>query len=360
MSLRVFLRRLAWALLLIALVAFVASYQWNRQLVEHDETRPDPALAYANSLGGGPYSEAYFQHGEHSLHTISAGPERSQYVDANADSGAGSETELVLLLHGFPSYWLSMLGQMQALKSDYRVIAVDGLGVGRSSVASDIDAYRMQALCEQLLALVQAQGVSKVHLIGHDWGSVLAAGFAQRYPDSVSSLTAISALPMNLMLRLFQEGGEQSKASSYIELLKRMSPTLLWLLNVGERVVGGAYQPLVEQGHMDAEAKALFEDAVTDVHRLNAHIHWYRANVPAPEDIMAADFWPSASSRLTMPTLFVLGEDDATLAADAAEQLASISDDLTVLSLPGVGHWPHWQAREQVNAAIRSHLQSSR
>ena len=75
----------------------------------------------------------YFEHNGINLH----------YVEA----GSGP---LIIFYHGFPLFWFSFHHQMNALKTDYRVVAVDGPGVNLSSKPGDLAHYRLPQLAEQL------------------------------------------------------------------------------------------------------------------------------------------------------------------------------------------------------------------
>ena len=104
-------------------------------VVDSDTASEDPAVVYANRVTktDSAYREGYFEHEGLRLHYVEAG-----------------EGDLVILYHGFPSYWLSFLDQMEALKPQYRVVAVDGLGAGLSDKPDTLSAYRVEALAAQL------------------------------------------------------------------------------------------------------------------------------------------------------------------------------------------------------------------
>ncbi|WP_327127319.1 MULTISPECIES: alpha/beta hydrolase [unclassified Streptomyces] len=83
---------------------------------------------------------------------------------------------LVVLVHGFPESWYSWRRQLPALAAaGFRAVALDVRGYGRSSKPAATDAYRMLALVEDNVALVRALGEETAVIIGHDWGSNIAA-----------------------------------------------------------------------------------------------------------------------------------------------------------------------------------------
>ncbi|MFE7775969.1 alpha/beta fold hydrolase [Streptomyces sp. NPDC057445] len=91
---------------------------------------------------------------------------------------------LVLLVHGFPESWYSWRHQLPVLAAaGYRAAAVDVRGYGRSSRPEDAAAYRMLELVEDNVAVVHALGERSAVIVGHDWGSTIAANSALVRPD---------------------------------------------------------------------------------------------------------------------------------------------------------------------------------
>lgn len=331
------LKRLVVTVLIAAALAALIATKWAMTPARPDITRPDAAIVQLNDRNNDsdPYKEDYFQHAGHSLHYVEAG-----------------KGELVLFLHGFPSYWLSFLRQMDALKDDYHVVAIDGLGTGKSDAPRDVESYKLENMAQHVLALIDHLGADKVHLVGHDWGSTFAFGFAQRYPDRVASVTGLSAPPQNVLLHLMETEPELRKTSGYIERLKQANPLLIVALGGDKQVWTGAYEPLVAAGHMTAEEGELFRGPTGNPKRINAHINWYRANIPSFDAIGDKSFWPSRNARLRMPAQIIWGNKDRVFAREYAENITAYADDIKLLPLADVGHWPHWERSAAVTDAI--------
>ena len=106
------------------------------------------------------------------------------------EQGAGP---LVLLVHGFPESWYSWRHQLQALATaGYRAVAIDVRGYGRSSRPEGVDAYRMLDLVEDNVAVVRALGEETAVIVGHDWGSTIAANSALARPDVFRAVGLLS------------------------------------------------------------------------------------------------------------------------------------------------------------------------
>src|ERR1700733_12078548 len=116
---------------------------------------------------------------------------------------AGYETRdrpCVLLLHGFPELAYSWRKVMPALaEADYHVIAPDQRGYGRSTgwdadYDGDLNSFRLLNLVRDALGLVSAFGYAHVDaVVGHDFGSSVAAWCALVRPDVFRSVALLSA-----------------------------------------------------------------------------------------------------------------------------------------------------------------------
>ena len=120
----------------------------------------------------------------------------SRILDANGirihamDEGIGP---LVLFVHGFPESWFSWRHQMQALAAaGYRAVAIDVRGYGRSSKPPEVEAYRMLAHVADNVGVVEALGETEAVIVGHDWGSPIAAASALLRPDVFRAVALLS------------------------------------------------------------------------------------------------------------------------------------------------------------------------
>lgn len=94
--------------------------------------------------------------------------------------------EPVLFLHGNPTSAYLWRNVMPHVANTHRAIAVDLIGMGRSA-KPDI-AYRFADHAKHLDAFIDALELSRVTLVGHDWGAALAWDLARRRPDLVVRL----------------------------------------------------------------------------------------------------------------------------------------------------------------------------
>ncbi|MGW0906927.1 alpha/beta fold hydrolase [Streptomyces sp. NPDC002853] len=100
---------------------------------------------------------------------------------------------LVLLVHGFPESWYSWRHQMPVLaEAGFRAVAIDVRGYGRSSKPREVDAYRMTAHVADNIGVVRALGEETATIVGHDWGSTIAANSALLRPDVFAAVAQLS------------------------------------------------------------------------------------------------------------------------------------------------------------------------
>ncbi len=99
---------------------------------------------------------------------------------------------VALCLHGFPDHARSYREQLEPLaRAGYRAIAPTMRGYEPSSQPADAD-YNMVRLAEDVVGWIDNLGEDKVHLVGHDWGAVVAYTAAAMAPERFHSLTTIA------------------------------------------------------------------------------------------------------------------------------------------------------------------------
>lgn len=99
----------------------------------------------------------------------------------------------VWLLHGFPECWYSWRHQIDALAAaGYRVCAPEMRGYGRTSAPQPVEAYDVITLCGDIQAAMDHLGHTRVAMIGHDWGALVAWHMALLEPERVQVVSGMS------------------------------------------------------------------------------------------------------------------------------------------------------------------------
>lgn len=310
--------------------------------LEQAKQEADPAVQFANTHRTGPiaYKEGYFGSGDNKLHYVEAG-----------------KGPLIILYHGFPSFWYSWFDQMEVLKEKYRVVAVDGLGSGLSAKPQNVEPYKLVNLARQLDNLARSLGGDEKYiLIGHDWGSVLALSYAQAYPDRLHKVVGMNAPPLNMFLKYLAKSSAQQKRSSYMTRIKNTTIDQIRTTDGGRRMAQLGYSSLASRGDLSADEVALFSEAMAEPETAYAMMNWYRANIPAWDRITEKDMWPSPTASIQIPALVIWGGKDRVAVPELVEKLAKSSPNLKFVNLPGINHWTSMEQPEKANQAILDFL----
>jgi haloalkane dehalogenase len=136
-----------------------------------------PDERFAN-LPGFPYAPRYAE---------VPGGLRMAYVEAGPSDG-----EPVVLLHGEPSWSFLYRHVMRELAAaGLRAIAVDLVGFGRSDKPADLDEHTYARHVEWTRALLlDALGLSRMTVVGQDWGGLIGLRIAAEHPDGVARIVA--------------------------------------------------------------------------------------------------------------------------------------------------------------------------
>ena len=115
----------------------------------------------------------------------SAGANMS-YVD---EGGEGAEA--VVMLHGNPTWSFYYRRLITALAPSIRCVAPDHVGMGLSSKPEDY-AYTLAQRIVDVGELIENLGLTRVHLVVHDWGGAIGCGWAGQHPDIVGRITILN------------------------------------------------------------------------------------------------------------------------------------------------------------------------
>ena len=98
----------------------------------------------------------------------------------------------ILFIHGSPTWSYIWRNILPIVAEQGRAIAVDLVGMGRSSKPEIL--YRFTDHAAYLDAFIQALGLSNLTLVLHDWGSALGFHYACRHPDHVRAIAFFEAM----------------------------------------------------------------------------------------------------------------------------------------------------------------------
>ena len=223
----------------------------------------------------------------------------------------------IVLLHGFPEigrYWFPVMARLAA---GFRVIAPDLRGYGASGRPSDPDDYGIDALCADVAAVLDGLGLERAHIVGHDWGGVLAWWFAAASPARVRSLTAINAPHPVAFQRRLNSDPDQRRRSAYISLLQEPGAAAR-LQSLGADALWSRFRAAGDG--FDEADRVSYLQAWSMADAWAGPVAWYRAApfaIGAPLPAWAADDLP-----IEPPTLILWGARDETFTGDLVAESA--------------------------------------
>lgn len=269
---------------------------------------------------------------------------RLHYVEA----GYGP---LVLLLHGFPDFWYCWRHQLPVLaEAGFRVIAPDLRGYNTSEKPDGIRPYRLELLSADVLDLICQAGATHAHIIGHDWGGVIAWHIAMHHPDVVERLAILNAPHPVAFVRQLRTL-DQLWRSWYLFFFQLPWLPEWWLHRQQATLFERLFRRDLRRADActDTDLKA-YQQAFTQPGVWRSAVNYYRALFRYP---------PRRCFRpVSAPTLLIWGERDRYLGVRLTEGLQAWVRHLHIERLPHAGHWAQYDDPERVNALLTSFLRS--
>ena len=302
-----------------------------------------------------------------------------------AEQGTGP---LVLLVHGFPESWYSWRHQLPALAAaGYRAVAIDVRGYGRSSKPTDVAAYRILDHVADNVGVVHALGEERAIVIGHDWGSPIAANSALLRPDVFTAVALLSVpytprgahRPTDVFAGL-DDGHGGEFYISYFQAPGRAEAEIEpdvrgWLTGIYASLSGGAVPkdeivPMLFVRPGGQMADRFPEKTARPAWMTEADLDFFagefeRTGLTGPlnryrnVDRDWADLAAWSRAPLTQPSLFIGGELDG----PTAWQARSIASFGTIMPgligshiLAGCGHWVQQERPDEVNELLTGWL----
>lgn len=248
----------------------------------------------------------------------------------------------VVALHGFPQTNVSWTSVTPGLVgAGCRVIAPNQRGYSPGARPVGVEHYRINHLTGDILGLLDALDLPSAHLVGHDWGAVVAWHLAAEHPDRVRTLTAASVPHSAAFNWAIREDPDQQERSQYFGLLREPEKA--------ERV-------LVEN---DAQRlRAMFGAQSLDEE--------YVRHLAVPGALTAASSWYAAMTKefanlppVTVPTTYLWSNGDTAIGRAGAERCGEFVDaPYRFVELDGVSHWIPEEAAEVLTAEILARIRS--
>ncbi len=257
----------------------------------------------------------------------------------------------VILLHGFPQFSFEWRSQLEALgRAGYFVIAPDQRGYAQGARPMDVPQYDRVQLVKDVVAIADAFNMKRFHLVGHDWGAVIAWSVAATVPTRLRSLSAMAVPHVDAFQeQLANSESCQYKTSSYFDFFRGPdSQTALLANNAAglRRIYTGLAEEVIER----------YVRFFSTPDTLKLGLNYYRANISDTRQVLGAPL-----GKISVPTLYIYGDADNATCREAADATARfVSAPYTYEVLPGVNHWTPEVASADVNFFLLNHFRRHR
>lgn len=266
-----------------------------------------------------------------------------------------ADGEVIVLLHGWPQDRHAFDPVIPLLTAaGYRALAFDQRGYSPGAQPTSTSSYAMSELVADVLALLDAAGVTEAHLVGHDWGGAVAWSVAERAPERLASLTVLSTPHPRAMTQALQHP-EQLLKSWY--MLAFQVPAL------PEAVLRPMLATVLQRSGLPAFESYRYAARFRTASTASGSLAWYRAQgaaearraVKRVRGILptGSGGGPEEHAPITVPTTLVWGRGDTALGRRGTMATAQwVSGPYRLVELDA-GHWlPETRPREVAEAIL--------
>ncbi len=275
-------------------------------------------------------------------------PFKSHFLDLDGahkmhyvDEGNG---EVILMLHGNPTWSFFYRNLIVSLSKKYRVIAPDHLGCGLSTKDSNYE-YTLKNHIANIEALLKYLNIKSFSLVVHDWGGAIGMGVATNNPDRINKIIAmntaaflsdeipfrISILKNSLGEKLIQGLNAFAYPATFMAVKKSLSKT----------VKKGFLYPY--QNYSDRIATARF---VRDIPLNKNHVSY--------ETLLNIQ---NKLNKIQSPILLLWGEKDFCFTMNFYNRWKSFFPNARGISYPNAGHYLLEDEFASVNKEIANFME---
>lgn len=261
------------------------------------------------------------------------------------DEGQGSE--VVLCVHGNPTWSFAFRNVIKSLSGQRRVIAIDHIGCGFSDKPQEYE-YTLRQHIENLSQFITGLDLKRITLLAHDWGGAIGMGTAVRMPDRFERLVLCNTaafrskrIPFRIAVcrwPLFGAIGVRG-----FNLFARAALSMA----VSKR---DSLPPAVRKGLIAPYGN--WHDRVA-IHRFVQDIPMSPSHPSYAELVALEDALPSLKGK---PMLLLWGERDWCFTTHFRDEFLRRFPDAQSLSFPDAGHYVIEDARERLIARLREFL----
>ncbi|MCS1407999.1 MAG: Epoxide hydrolase B [Verrucomicrobia subdivision 3 bacterium] len=247
---------------------------------------------------------------------------------------------LMIMIHGFPDYWYTWRKQMSGLSPHYRTVAMDQRGYNRSSKPKGVAAYDINHLVKDVKKVIESLDEKNAIIVGHDWGGFVAWHFAMQHPDLTKYLIILNLPHPRGLTRELANNPKQQENSAYARGFQQEGAHLTL---TAKGLANWVADPSAKERYIAAFERSDFE----------AMLNYYKCNYPREPYREST----TPVIKVQCPVLIFHGLDDwALLPPGLNDTWEWLEKDLTLVTIPNVGHFVQQDASQRITQTIKSWL----
>lgn len=246
-----------------------------------------------------------------------------------ASAGDG---EPLLMLHGWPQHWYMWRHVMPRLAARYRVIALDLRGFGWSDAPAG--GYEKETLAGDVLAVMDAMGLGRVRLMGHDWGGYIGFLLCLFHPDRFERYMPLNIVHPWVRMDLKRTSGIPRSVYQWV----LASPAGAWMLRTQPGIVErGLLAATCDKDTWSSDELRAFSSVLQQPARAEASVQLYRTFLTREAVPLLTGRY--RGYRLTTPTRLVFGRHDPAIDVAMLDGYEPYADDMTVRIVDDASHF---------------------
>nr|XP_043610597.1 bifunctional epoxide hydrolase 2-like [Erigeron canadensis] len=303
-----------------------------------------------------------------------------KYVNVNglklhvAEIGLDS-SPAVIFLHGFPEIWYTWRYQMIAVaKAGFRVIAPDFRGYGLSDEPAEPEKASFNDLIIDTAAILDSLGISKVFVVGNDFGAVVAYPLALLYPEKVVGIITLGipfmppgaftnhfSLPEGFYPRRWQEPGRAEADFGRFDI-KTVVRNIYILFSQSELQIASENQEIMDLVKPSSPLPAWFTEEDLEVYAKLYENSGFRTPLQVPYRSIDTIGSEVKDPKVEVPTLLIFGEADYVLKIPGIHEYVTSGEvkkyvpKLETIYVPHGSHFIQEQFPDHVNQLILTFL----
>jgi pimeloyl-ACP methyl ester carboxylesterase len=258
----------------------------------------------------------------------------------------GSSDEVIIFVHGLGSYLPAWKKNIEGLKNDFRTIALDLPGYGKSS--KELHPGTPEFYADVIVQFMDKLGIEKANISGHSMGGQAAITMALKYPDRVKNLILVAPAG----IEEFTEGQKEW----FREVMTVQGVKLTPVNTLRANVYANFY-------NMPDDAEFMITDriALRDAEQFENYCYTVVQSVNGMVDQPVVHLL----DRISRPTLIVFGENDNLIpnpylnpgfTREIGEKGNKLIPNSKLVMIPECGHFLQFEKPDVFNKAVREFL----